>query len=80
MIGATSQKSGILSLISTCKVLKMDDKNKYTVMQQSQYERHANEWSLQNRDPVVGLFDQHNAWKDYDDFLFKGVGGGRLTR
>lgn len=47
--------------------------NKYTKMQQAQYDFDASHWSLDNRDPVVGSFDQHNAWKDYDDFLFKGV-------
>lgn len=42
-------------------------------MQQEQYDRDASHWSVENRDPVVGSFDKHNAWQDYDDFLFKGV-------
>jgi ubiquinone/menaquinone biosynthesis C-methylase UbiE len=49
------------------------DKNKYTQMQKSVYEFQAQSWSPDNRDPVVGSFDEHNAWKDYDDFLFKGI-------
>lgn len=47
--------------------------NKYTKMQQSQYDQDASNWSVDNRDPVVGTFDQHNLWQDYDDFLFKGI-------
>ena len=44
--------------------------NKYTEMQQAQYDAEARVWSLENRDPVVGSFDAHNNWSDYDDFLF----------
>jgi len=51
----------------------IDPNNQYTRMQQDQYDRDAAHWSVDNRDPVVGSFDQHNAWQDYDDFLFKGV-------
>lgn len=49
------------------------ENNKYTIMQQNQYDRDASEWSLENRDPVVGSFDAHNKWKDYDDYLFRDV-------
>lgn len=42
-------------------------------MQQKLYDHQANEWSETNRDPVVGSFDKHNAWKDYDEFLFKDI-------
>lgn len=45
--------------------------NKYSDMQQHQYDDEASRWSLENRDPVVGSFDKHNDWQDYDDFLFK---------
>ena len=34
-------------------------------MQQLDYNNQANQWSLKNRDPVVGSFDQHNMWDDY---------------
>jgi ubiquinone/menaquinone biosynthesis C-methylase UbiE len=51
----------------------MDPQNKYTVMQQHQYDDEANAWKLDNKDPVVGSFDQHNSWLDYDTFLFKGI-------
>lgn len=47
--------------------------NKYTKMQKAQYDGDASNWSIDNRDPVVGSFDEHNAWEDYDKFLFKGV-------
>lgn len=51
----------------------MEKNNKYTKMQQEQYDREASEWSLNNRNPVVGSFEDHNAWSDYDVFLFKNV-------
>lgn len=47
--------------------------NKYTKMQQNQYDNDASNWSIDNRDPVVGSFDAHNNWKDYDEYLFKDV-------
>jgi len=50
-----------------------DSDNAYTKMQQRQYDLEAANWSVQNRDPVVGSFDAHNAWSDYDNFLFKGI-------
>ena len=47
--------------------------NKYTYMQKSQYEIDASHWSAENRDPVVGGFDLHNNWTDYEEFLFKDI-------
>jgi len=47
--------------------------NKYTVMQQTQYDLEASKWTLDNRDAVVGAFDEHNSWKDYDNYLFKDI-------
>lgn len=47
--------------------------SKYTAMQKTQYEAEASIWSPTNRNPVVGVFDKHNKWQDYDDFLFKGI-------
>jgi SAM-dependent methyltransferase len=46
--------------------------NKYTLMQQQQYDSDAANWSIDNRDPVVGSFDAHNNHKDYD-LLFEGL-------
>lgn len=43
----------------------------YLIMQKNQYEVDASRWSLDNRDPVVGSYDAHNALKDYDTLLFK---------
>lgn len=51
----------------------IDENNKYTKMQQSQYDNEAQHWSIDNRDPVVGSFDSHNNWADYDNFLFKNI-------
>jgi SAM-dependent methyltransferase len=48
----------------------MNSDNKYTQMQLDVYNRLASVWSLENRDPVVGSFDAHNNWADYE-FLFK---------
>jgi ubiquinone/menaquinone biosynthesis C-methylase UbiE len=47
--------------------------NKYSEMQKNYYEVDANSWSLENRDPVVGGFDLHNDWEDYNTYLFKDV-------
>lgn len=47
------------------------DKDKYLKMQHDYYEEYASQWSLEFRDPVVGSYDAHNAWSDYDTKLFK---------
>lgn len=44
--------------------------NKYLKMQNTNYNRDAAQWSLANRDPVVGTYDKHNKFSDYDDYLF----------
>lgn len=31
------------------------------------------QWSPHNRNKVVGSYDAHNAWKDYDEYLFKDI-------
>ena len=61
----------------------------YLKMQLRIYDAQANAWSLTDRNPVVGSYDKHNAWSDYDNYLFKdfetdglialeyGVGPGR---
>lgn len=46
-------------------------RDKYAKMQKDLYEAEASTWSLDNKDPVVGSFDLHNKWSDYDDFLFR---------
>lgn len=51
----------------------MSTQNDYLNMQKSQYNKHAANWSLNKRDPVVGSYDKHNAWEDYKDFLFKDI-------
>lgn len=49
----------------------MSTKEKYLDMQKFHYENAALSWNLDNRNPVVGSYDGHNSWKDYDNFLFK---------
>ena len=46
-------------------------KKDYLDMQNSYYDGYASLWSLDFRDPVVGSYDAHNNWSDYDNFLFK---------
>jgi len=52
--------------------MSVDSNNKYTAMQKNQYENEARSWSLSNLNPVVGSFNAHNNWSDYD-FLFKDI-------
>ena len=39
-------------------------------MQLGQYDWEASNWSIDNRDPVVGSFDAHNLWKGYENLFF----------
>jgi ubiquinone/menaquinone biosynthesis C-methylase UbiE len=45
----------------------------YLNMQKNQYEIEASNWNLENKNHVVGSYDEHNLWKDYDEFLFKNI-------
>ena len=47
----------------------INKENKYTQMQLNLYNGLASEWSEANRDPVVGSFDSHNNWNDYDNLF-----------
>lgn len=49
----------------------MANKDDYLNMQNAHYEKYAEAWSLKFRDPVVGSYDAHNKWPDYDKYLFK---------
>jgi ubiquinone/menaquinone biosynthesis C-methylase UbiE len=53
--------------------MNQNQNNKYTQMQQSQYDAEASIWSISNPNPVVGSFHEHNQWKDYNDYLFKDI-------
>jgi len=44
---------------------------KYLLIQKNQFENEGNQWSISNRDHVVGVYDSHNNFSDYDNFLFK---------
>jgi len=52
--------------------------NKYTQMQRSKYEENANAWTVSNRDPVVGSFDSHNNWEEYE-YLFTNICSSDLS-
>lgn len=47
------------------------NKQDYLNMQNKYYDEYASIWSLQFKDPVVGSYDAHNNWSDYDTYLFK---------
>jgi ubiquinone/menaquinone biosynthesis C-methylase UbiE len=47
----------------------VNKENKYTTMQLNQYNALASRWSESNRDPVVGSFDGHNNWVDYENLF-----------
>lgn len=42
----------------------------YLEMQKNFYNREASKWSFENRDYVVGSYDNHNRFADYDKYLF----------
>jgi ubiquinone/menaquinone biosynthesis C-methylase UbiE len=52
----------------------MNPDNQYTKMQSEYYEAEAKRWTPENRDPVVGTFDAHNQWPDYE-ILFEEING-----
>jgi len=47
------------------------NKQDYLNMQNRYYDKYAAIWSLQSKDPVVGSYDAHNDWEDYNTYLFK---------
>jgi ubiquinone/menaquinone biosynthesis C-methylase UbiE len=47
------------------------NKQEYLNMQNKYYDQYAAIWSLEFKDPVVGSYDAHNEWEDYDTYLFK---------
>lgn len=51
----------------------MVQSNKYSDMQRSVYDSDAHNWSLETKDRVVGPFDAHNEWADYEH-LFLDIG------
>lgn len=51
----------------------MVNNNKYTQMQEAYYDLDASYWTPQFREPVVGSFDAHNNWSDYQIFLWKDI-------
>lgn len=44
--------------------------NKFSQMQRRVYAEEAAKWTMENRDPVVGSWDAHQKWEDYD-LLFR---------
>ena len=49
----------------------INKENKYTKMQLDLYNKLASHWSETNKDPVVGSFDGHNDWNDYENLFQK---------
>ena len=47
----------------------IESENKYTQMQLKTYNDLASGWSEENRNPVVGSFDGHNGWTDYENLF-----------
>ena len=47
----------------------VDENNSYTKMQKNYYDSAASHWSIDNLNPVVGVFNEHNYWEDYE-YLF----------
>lgn len=43
----------------------------YLSIQKNQFEDEAARWSIHSKNYVVGVYDQHNEFLDYDNFLFK---------
>lgn len=57
-------------------VIKMKHYDDYISMQKNEYRNLANKSnynSIEKIDFVVGSYELHNAWSDYDDFLMKYV-------
>ena len=46
--------------------------DKFLKMQRDTYDYLASHWSVHDRDPLVGCFDEHETWEDYK-YLFKGM-------
>jgi ubiquinone/menaquinone biosynthesis C-methylase UbiE len=46
--------------------MSINEENGYTAMQKRFYKDLASKWTTSDRDHVVGCFDAHNNWKDYD--------------
>ena len=51
----------------------MPNTNNYLLMQKNHYDAVAVEWSIDNKNPVVGSYHEHNAFEDYNKYLFPNV-------
>jgi SAM-dependent methyltransferase len=60
-------------VVSKASRLGTKNTDRYLHMQKSEYNLMARQWSPKNRDPVVGWWDEHNTFKDYDVRLFRGL-------
>jgi len=49
-----------------------NDSEKFLKMQRKFYDELAGYWTVHDRDPLVGCFDEHEEWEDYKN-LFKGL-------
>lgn len=49
----------------------LEGSQKYLRMQTDEYENAASQWTPRRKDPLVGWWDQHNSFPDYDTLLFR---------
>jgi ubiquinone/menaquinone biosynthesis C-methylase UbiE len=54
-------------------------KESYLSYIKQNYEREAGDWSYDRRNLIVGSYDAHNNWPDYNDYLFKGIDTKKLV-
>jgi len=51
----------------------MHTKEAYLGYIKQNYEAEAGDWSYDRRDLIVGSYDAHNNWPDYQNYLFKNI-------
>lgn len=54
-------------------MMNIEQVKKYIDMQLHYYVTEYENWTVSNRNPVVGKFDDHNNWKTYDTCLWRDV-------
>ena len=45
----------------------------YLDMQKAYYDRSGKKWSLEEKNPVVGNYEQHNLWPHWEKLLFRDI-------
>jgi ubiquinone/menaquinone biosynthesis C-methylase UbiE len=52
---------------------------KYLDMQKTYYDEFGKKWSLEEKDPVVGSYEQHNLWPHWEKLLFRDIETKKMT-